>query len=112
MAETYSNEVIINFIEGFTKYNKEVIVNLFTNGYCYWFAHILKTRFNGVIVMDKYGDHFMTKINDRIYDITGCVDCTSYIIFDEYKEIDPLHYNRLIRDCVNKVNNFSEEYYE
>ena len=41
---------INSFINGFKELNKDVIEELFTCGYCYWFAVVLKERFNGVII--------------------------------------------------------------
>ena len=91
---------ILDFINGFKKFNKEAIETTFTNGY--WFAFILSERFNGEIVMDIYGEHFMCKINDQLYDITGKIECNKVKVFEEYKYEDPLHYKRLLRDCVYK----------
>jgi len=97
-----SHENIIHFIDGFKKYNSQAIIKLFTEGYCYWFTYILQGRFGGNIVMDKHGEHFMIEINNRIYDINGEVKCDNFIYFDQYESIDPTHYKRIIRDCVNK----------
>lgn len=46
----------------------------FTNGYSYWFAVILSERFmSGHILYDPKSEHFVTEIDDRLYDIRGDV---------------------------------------
>ena len=62
------------FINDFKKYEKEDVLNkTFTQGYCYYFALILKDRFDGSIYFDSNVGHFITKIGRDYYDITGCV---------------------------------------
>lgn len=46
---------------------------IFTNGLCYWFAHILTNKFGGEIVYDAIEGHFLSRILDRIWDVTGDV---------------------------------------
>lgn len=43
------------------------------NGNCYYFALILKDRFNGEIYYDVINGHFLTLINNTLYDATGIV---------------------------------------
>lgn len=71
---------VINFINRFTNKGKRTeVIDCFSNGCCYWFAHILHQRFGFpqsttnrcYIVHDPVAGHFACFINDRIYDITG-----------------------------------------
>lgn len=80
---------------------------VFTSGYCYWFAHILTTRFaeeaDTEIMYDEIINHFGARINDKIYDITGDItDYYKWIPFSELIKRDELLHKRLIRDCINK----------
>ena len=56
---------------------REQVVECFTQGCCYWFAHILAVRFGeeyGAEIMTDYViGHFGTRIRGRVYDITGDV---------------------------------------
>ena len=102
-----SHDIIIKFINTFKGKYKDEIVYVFTNGQCYWFSFILKERFNGEIWYVPVHNHFITKINERFYDITGEVIDTERLklarVWSEYQQFDPLDYDRLVRDCVNKV---------
>lgn len=76
------------------------IDTVFTCGCCYWFAVILHSRFpNSVIMYDQIENHFVTQIENRLYDITGDVT-------DKYKVIpwdsldDALLKTRIVRDCI------------
>lgn len=79
------SDTILDFIAIFSTPSNRV---LFTEVACYWFAHILHTRFsNSYIVYDPHRVHFATKINNKIYDITGIIeDDSEYIDWDEYSE--------------------------
>lgn len=69
-----NKERILYFIDDFKSYNKNnVLEDTFTKGYCYYFALILKDRFDGSIYYDPKIGHFITKIGRDYYDITGCV---------------------------------------
>lgn len=62
------------------------VVELFTNGYCYYFAVILKDAFGGSIYRRIGYSHIVWKDeNDIFYDINGVVeDCTreDFILID------------------------------
>lgn len=63
---------ILFFIDHFKRFdNCGILEKTFSQGHCYYFAVILKERFNGVILYDKENGHFVTKIDNNIYDITG-----------------------------------------
>lgn len=95
----------MNEVEKFLKrfHSSNDIDTVFTCGCCYWFAYILHTRFqDSVIMYDEVMNHFVVKINDRLYDVTGDVTDiykTSVIPWDELK--DDLLRERIIRDCIN-----------
>lgn len=68
---------VISFISHFTSNSdKNQCIDVF-NGQCsYWFAMILFRRFirvGATIMCDKNKNHFGTRINGRVYDITGDV---------------------------------------
>lgn len=61
---------------GYVRYLKRDVVELFDNKCSYWFAYILFRRFimqNAEIMCDINHKHFGTKINGRVYDIRGDV---------------------------------------
>ena len=69
-------EDIIRFIAnvrfhcGYT--GQDIIRRLFRQGYCYYFACILKRAFNGgSIICLPDAKHFVYKIDDVLYDIEG-----------------------------------------
>jgi hypothetical protein len=79
-------------------------------GNCYYFARILKTRFKGEIWYDLVDGHFLFKQGDCFYDWTGLrteynmdkpetVD--NLVKWSDYKKIDPVHYDRIVRDVIN-----------
>lgn len=79
----------------------------FLHGCCYWFAHILWERFYAEYSVDiKYEPvqgHFITKINNRFYDIRG--DVTELYrgkpMYDLYElnHDDNRYFRHLMRDC-------------
>lgn len=88
-----------NFINHFAN---QGTIDTFTSGCCYWFAFILHERFKGSEIMyDPVINHFGTKINGRIYDITGDItDKYNFIVWDEYIE-DGLERQRIIDCCID-----------
>ncbi len=114
---------VINFINLF---QCEQTIDLFTQGLCYWFAHILHTRFPyklffhedgltneaSTIVYNAVEGHFMTKIGKRLYDIRGDVtslyassECLEHLIdFESLKLTDPPYYGRILQYCVLKID--------
>lgn len=104
-SQNLSNEVL-DFINGFKEMHPLEIEDVFSNGYCYWFAMILSSRF-GVIDSSIYylpiRNHFITKIGNKFYDITGEIipDEETYE-WTTYKIFDSLDYGRIKRDCILK----------
>ena len=93
---------VIAFINRFTLCGtlKDVIVT-FTQGCCYWFSYILHTRFpNSSIMYDPVENHFVIKIGDKLYDITGGVT-NNYKVVDWSTYPDEIEKQRIIRDCIN-----------
>lgn len=76
------------------------------NGNCYFFAVILKDVFGGDIVYDPIDGHFLLQFrNGDLYDYTGKVDLpekqlNALVDWDTYAFVDPLHYSRIVRDCI------------
>lgn len=111
---------ILKFINHFTLNGKQIqVIECFTCGCCYWFAHILYSRFGEVdeygnpcehsnIYYDEVENHFCyyDEITDKFYDITG--DITGKYDMKPWYELvhkDELLFNRIVRDCIN----FDEE---
>lgn len=72
------------------------------NGNCYWFAHILCTRFPFLkIYYEPIEGHFYAGTPSHYFDWTGLrTPYSKPILFEEIKETDKLWYDRIIRDCV------------
>jgi len=72
-----------------------------TTGNCYYFAVILKDRFNGTLYYDPIIGHFLCKIDSNFYDYTGKVEIDESILYNWncYKEQDELNYQHIVRDC-------------
>ena len=96
--------MVLRFIEDLKCKYKNELEDLFTNGYCYWFSVILSKRFDGVIYYLPIENHFITKINNRYYDITGEVDITGLVLYswDNYKSFEPLDSERVKKYCIDK----------
>lgn len=72
-----------------------------TDGNCYWFAVILCVRFHGELWYDPIENHFIAKIGRKLYDHSGeYTPVEKAYSFKEYKELDPIEYRRILRDCV------------
>ena len=76
---------------------------------CYYFARILKARFKGEIFYDLVNCHFLFKRGDFFFDWTGIrleydlnkpetVD--NLVKWSDYKKVDPVHYDRIVRDVI------------
>lgn len=75
----------LDFIKEINSFNKHGdIVNLFTKGYCYGFALMVKQVFKeGIIYWDKYINHAIIKINNIYYDINGVYEPRNYSMLFE-----------------------------
>lgn len=92
---------ILKFIEKFKFKYKEELVEVFTTGNCYYFAIILKERFNGEIYYMPIINHFICKIENKYYDITGEVNPSEHPYkWSEYKLEDKKHTNSITKYCI------------
>ena len=99
---------VLRFIRDFKQFDKKgEVTRTFTNGYCYWFAFILHSRFprHSEIMYYSAGNHFACKVYDRVFDITG--DITNKHLFfepwEEYRQLDPVETAHLTVDCIDKT---------
>lgn len=88
---------ILNFI--YRRFQKDCD---WTNGNCYYFALILKTRFKiGKIVYDVINGHFLYQQNNVNYDWTGIVYDVGYLVdWENFEKYDPIQKDRIIRNCI------------
>lgn len=99
--DVYDREVRA-FISRFTNNGKsKEVIDAFSYGCCYWFAHILRARFDGDIVYDEIENHFATWINGRIYDITGDITGKYEMLPWVGYDYDESLRNRIVRDCID-----------
>lgn len=76
-----------------------------TDGNCFWFAHILLRRFwmyDPVLMYNPTVNHFVVKIGEQCYDHSGVYDPgeDQLRIWEEYSMEDALESGRIIHDCV------------
>ncbi len=88
------------FLERFHDSND--IDTVFTEGCCYWFAFVLYVRFltkGATLMYDAVANHFATKIDGIVYDITG--DVTNKYSWKNWDSItDEALLSRIRRDCI------------
>ena len=75
------------------------------DGNCYYFALILKDRFNGKILYDVIDGHFVTEIDGIKYDYLGVVSIVTntkheYIEWDHFEDYDKFQKQRIISGCI------------
>lgn len=105
---TTKQDIILNYIEQFRAFGPQV-VDCFSNGMCYHFMTILQKRFGPFCTTPMYDDvmnHFATKIDDRIYDITGDVTDDPKYNWQPWQPWSYIRANepeRIYRDCADKV---------
>ena len=91
------------FISYFNRFGEQV-VECFTVGNCYWFSHILHTRFpQSELMINNVENHFACKIGDDIYDITGkCNDSYEgeWEYWEEYQKVEPIQAERVTDYCI------------
>lgn len=96
------NEVMY-FIHKFKELNESAIEDVFLHGNCYWFAQILIQRFpkQSELYYMEIDGHFITKICDRFYDISGEVTDLQEVPtrWSVLKSVEPLRSDRIYRNC-------------
>ena len=106
---THLHSNIMKFINDFKALHRKETEDLFSGGYCYWLAFILKERFkyaNPHIMYNDVKGHFACMIRSDIYDITGIIpasDKSDYEYWEEYKSIEKEAAERITRDCILKI---------
>ena len=92
---------ILDFIQKFKFSYQTELEYIFTTGNCYYFALILQNRFNGDIYYLLNANHFVCKINNDFYDITGKVGFNEKPYkWLELSSLDKKLYDKIYRDCV------------
>lgn len=96
---------VLQFIDQFNgkgKWNQ--VIECFTCGNCYWFAHILHHRFpQSIMVYDEIENHFACEIDNEVYDITGIVtNLYNWEPWNDIKARDSLLAKHIERDCILK----------
>ena len=94
------------FIKQFKRFDTGQVTQTFTNGFCYWFAYILHTRFpDSEIVYYHAGMHFACKIKDRIFDITGDITDKKYFFesWEEIQKLEPIEAEWVKRYVIDKT---------
>lgn len=95
-------EKVLEFIKKFKFKHVKEVESLFLYGNCYYFAVILKERFNGEIYYLPINNHFICKIDKEYYDITGLASINEHPYkWKDFKYFDELLYKRIVRDCIN-----------
>lgn len=96
--------MVLTFINKFKIAHKEELEDVFIHGYCYWFAHILATRFKGTLYYNPVKIHFATMIKDKLYDITGEIkDKTNWMTWTQYQEEEHEIAMDITRSCILKI---------
>lgn len=94
---TTNEDEIIRFIGQFRGAE-----NVFLYGCCYWFAYILKGRFGAEIYYDDIINHFVGKIGEKFYDVSGEVS-GDFAPWEDIRKTDKAHYKVILRDCIRKA---------
>lgn len=96
--EIPKHEEILYFIKEFHKAK-----TTFTTGCCYWFAQILSMRFGGTTMYNQVENHWVQRIGNRLYDVTGDVteQYPNAIEWAEFQRMEPGCARRLTEDCID-----------
>ena len=98
---------ILAFIQ---KFHNEGTIKTFTEGCCYWFAHILCERFRSYdvstsLAYNQIKGHFAAIINGRFYDITGEIPSSyEWDTWESFKQKEPMYAQTVIRDCIKLLS--------
>ena len=95
------------FIQNFKEYEKDgVLEKTFTQGWCYWFATILASRFSNYgaeILYEPVRGHFITLIGNRYYDIRGDVTDEMIPYRELYTEAYCMEMPSIVNGCILKT---------
>ena len=93
-----TEEQIVDFIK-----RRFPVDNNWTTGNCYWFAEVLCWRVDDLsIYYAPIEGHFVAGDGLSFYDYTGKYKPEEQLIeFCRIKYLDPLWYERIIRDCID-----------
>lgn len=94
-----STNEILRWIEGF--HDAQIT---FTTRCCYWFAYLLHKRYGAEIYYAPILGHFVGKIDDTYYDVTGefvPAENENMLSWDYIQQTDPLWAKRLVKYCVD-----------
>lgn len=99
-----SESEILDFIENFKIKSPSILTEIFSYGYCYYFAVMLKERFGGSIYYDTEKVHFALRVGDHLYDITGRITDTNTCWYDweAYKRNNDV--DLIVRTCIYKLD--------
>ena len=86
---------VLDFIKQFESAQK-----LLLEGRCYWFAVILKERFDGQLMYNQIMNHWACLIDNQLYDASGAVVNTCYEEWPGSIIDDTTYYNRLVKQCI------------
>lgn len=101
-----------------TPFRKSEVIDIFMNGYCYYFAKILSIRFNtflwhpAEIYYNPIDCHFACLIGNKLWDINGeisddIIDYGTNKHGDWYRwlyyvDFEPLDSERVVKNCIIK----------
>lgn len=108
MNNYIGKRTVLQFINDFKKINKDIIEELFTRGYCFWFAYILQGRFDlpnyhSKIYYNDIENHFICRVGKYFYDITGEIKNTNhYIPWEDYQNKEFSHSIIITKYCILK----------
>jgi len=106
---TYNDDILDFINRRFPISEDNIDHSHWMSGNCYYFARILKARFRGEIWYDLVNGHFLFRRGDYFFDWTGIrleydlnkpetVD--NLVKWSDYKKVDPVHYDRIVRDVI------------
>ena len=99
MSKTKLQEIVDFIHRRFTRYGTE----MWNSGNCYYFAVILKNRFNYLeIYYDQIDGHFVAGTGKNFFDVRGEVQVHkgATIRLKEIQEADPEWFSRIWLGCV------------
>lgn len=92
---------IETFIQSFKQLHPIETENIFLYGDCFYFALILEYRFKGEICYLPIENHFITRIENQYYDVSGIVIPEEKVYtWKEFKAFDPVAANRVEKYCI------------